>query len=59
MLREKRKSDGVNPQVRFIDKMIKDPTLKDYDRLNVVRQHAHYLEERAKRDEKILLHGGN
>ena len=58
-LRVKRKSDGVNPQVNIIDKIIKDPTIKEYDRLNVVRQHAHFLEERAKRDEKMLLHGGN
>lgn len=39
--------------------MIKDPTLKEYDRLNVVRQHAQILEEKAKRDEKILIHAGN
>ena len=36
-LREKRKSEGANLHVRFIDKMIADPNMKEYDRLNVVR----------------------
>jgi hypothetical protein len=45
--------------VRFIEKMIKDPTVSEYDRLNVVRQHAHILEQKAKRDELVLLHAGN
>lgn len=39
--------------------MIKDPTVTEYDRLNVVRQHAHILEQKAKRDELVLLHAGN
>ena len=42
-----------------MDKIIKDPTIKEYDRLSVVRKHANFIEERAKRDEKMLLHGGN
>jgi hypothetical protein len=45
--------------VRFIEKMIKDPTVSEYDRLNVVRQHAQILEQKAKRDELVLLHAGN
>ena len=33
--------------------------MKEYDRLSVVRKHTHFLEERARRDEKMLMHGGN
>jgi hypothetical protein len=36
-LREKRRVDGVNVQVQFIDRMINDPNLNEYDRLHVVR----------------------
>lgn len=31
----------------------------DYERLNVVRQHANQLEARAQRDELVLMHAGN
>jgi hypothetical protein len=31
----------------------------DYERLNVVRQHAQHLEKRAQRDELVLMHAGN
>ncbi len=58
-LREKRRVDGVNVQVQFIDRMINDPNLNEYDRLHVVRQHAHFLESKAKRDEFVMKHTGN
>ncbi len=39
--------------------MINDPNLKEYDRLHVVRQHAQFLESKAKRDEFVMKHTGN
>ena len=36
-VRAKRKSDGVNMQNRYIDRMINDPKMQEYERLNIVR----------------------
>lgn len=33
--------------------------MREYDRLNVVRYHAHQLEQKAQRDELVLLHAGD
>lgn len=58
-LRTKRKQDGSNMTNNLIEKMIKDPKMKDYDRLNVVRYHASQLEQKAKRDELVLHYAGD
>lgn len=31
----------------------------DYNKLNIVRQKAHQLEEKAQRDELVLMHAGD
>lgn len=33
--------------------------MKDYDRLTVVRSHAQKLEQKAKRDELVLMYAGD
>jgi len=43
-VRNKRKADGVNVQNKHLDRVINDPTMKEYDRLTVVRTHAQKLE---------------
>lgn len=58
-LRSKRKTEGVSLKARLIDRVINDPSLHEYDRLHVVRQHAHNLEKKAQRDELVLMHAGN
>ena len=37
VLREKSMREGVNHQIRYIEKMIKDPNIGEYERLHVVR----------------------
>ena len=49
----------MNLKSKLIDKVINDPTIKDYDRLSHVRQHASNLEKKAKRDELVLMYAGD
>lgn len=58
-VRNKRKADGVNVQSKQLDRVINDPTMKDYDRLTMVRSHAQKLEQKAKRDELVLMYAGD
>ena len=43
----------------MIERMIKDPKMGDYDKLNVVRQKASMLEQKAKRDELVMQYAGD
>ncbi len=44
---------------KLLDRVINDPNIKDYDRLSAVRQHASKMEQKAKRDELVLMYAGD
>ena len=58
-LRQRRKQEGVSIQAALIDKVIKDKNIKEYDKVKTVRERANILEQKAKRDELVLMYAGD
>lgn len=58
--REQDERDGVKSRrVDDFERFLNDPTLNDYEKLNIIKKRAEKMEERARMEEKLMKVGIN